>query len=174
MSRGTKIILGVIVGCIILCICLSIEVGVLLRSAAPIVDKAVSITEDEKEIAQIASDIVDYELPPDYLGQIGMSFFSFDIVGFGPPQARGPMIILMQIPQGSGMSQAQMEQQLHQSLQRQGQRQDMNLEVVDQITTTIRDQTVVLTIREGADDEHTPIRQVSGVFFLNSFYFQIH
>ncbi|MFC1975522.1 hypothetical protein ACFLXQ_03880 [Chloroflexota bacterium] len=164
MSRNTKIIIGVVVGLVVLCVCLGVEAAVLFRSATPLIQKSVSVSEDPEEIAEIAKDIVDYDLPPGYREQFGMSFFSFDFVGFGPTDSKSPGIMLMQFPNNAGLSQEEMELQMHQSLQQQTGQRDWQMQVVDQLTTTIRDQTVTLTISEGTDDKGENMRQISGTF----------
>lgn len=163
MSRNTKIIIGIIVGLVVVCICAGgIGAFFLLRTAGNVMEQA-TMTEPD-QIAEVAQAIAKYDLPPGYSEQFGMSLFGFDVVGFGPSSGSGQAIMMMQFPSGIGMDQEQMEQQLQQSMQQQFGRQDFNLSVVDETTTTIRDQPVTLTVREGTDNDGNAMRQVSGVF----------
>lgn len=165
MSRNTKIILGVIVGLVLLCACVSVvSIYIFVNSAGEIIEQAVSFSEDPAEIAQTAREIVDYDLPPGYTEQMGMNLMGFKIVGFGPEGRTNQMIMLMEFPKFTNLSQEEMEQQMQQSLQQQTGRRSMDLEVVGTTTATIRDQTVEFTIREGTDEQGNRMRQVSGVF----------
>jgi ribosomal protein S6E (S10) len=166
MSRNTTIAISVIAGLVFLCICVGIIAYVALNRAGQVVGEAVegAIADDPAEVAQIAQGIVEYKLPPGYREQFGMSFFGFDMVAFGPAESTDQMIMLMQFPESAGLNQAEMEQQMKQSLQQQRGRQDIPMQEVDQVQRTIRDQTVTLTISEGTDSDGTAMRQMSGVF----------
>ena len=164
MSRNATLIIGIIGSFLVLCLCASVLAVFVFRSATPLLEQAVSVTEDSAEVAAIANEIVDYSLPAGYREAFGMSFFNFDIVAFSTSASPHHMIMLMQMPQGAGRNQAEMERQLEQSLQQQMGRRNYQVEVVDEITTTIRDQPVVLTVSEGTDDEGTAIRQIAGIF----------
>ncbi len=164
MSRNTKIVLGIIGGLFILCICAGVVAFLALRSAGPLVERAMTVTEKPEEVTDIAQGIVDYTLPAGYSEQFGMSFFGFDVAAFGSAGPAKQMIMLMQFPESAGLSQAEMEQQMQQATERQMGRRNYQLPVVGETTTTIRDQRITLTIREGTDSDGTAIRQVSGVF----------
>lgn len=166
MSRNTKIALGIIVGLVFLCICVGVIAYVALNRAGQVVGEAVegAIADDPAEVAQIAQGIVEYKLPPGYREKFGMSFFGFDMVAFGPAESTDQMIMLMQFPESAGLNQAEMEQQMKQSLQQQRGQQNIEMQIVDQIQRTIRDQTVTLTVSEGTDSDGTVMRQMSGVF----------
>jgi hypothetical protein len=166
MSRNTTIALGIIAGLVFLCICVGVIAYVALNRAGQVVGEAVegAIADDPAKVAQIAQGIVEYKLPPGYREQFGMSFFGFDMVAFGPAESTDQMIMLMQFPESAGLDQAEMEQQMKQSLQQQRGRQDIPMQEVDQVQRTIRDQAVTLTISEGTNSEGTVMRQMSGVF----------
>ena len=166
MSRNTKIALGIIAGLVFLCICVGIIAYVALNRAGQVVGEAVegAIAEEPAKVAQIAQGIADYKLPPGYREQFGMSFFGFDMVAFGPAESTDQMIMLMQFPESAGLNQAEMEQQMKQSLQQQRGRQDIPMQEVDQVQRTIRDQTVTLTVSEGTDSDGKTMRQMSGAF----------
>jgi hypothetical protein len=96
-----------------------------------------------------------------------MNLFGFSIVALAKGDLQSQtenLIMLMQIPAYMNMSEADMEQQLRQALERQTNSGDMQLSVVDQTTVTIRDQQVVLTISEGTNSEGQQIRQAMGLF----------
>jgi hypothetical protein len=167
MSRNTKIAIGIIAGLVFLCICIGgIIAYFALNRAGQVIGEAVegAIAEEPAEVAQIAQGIVEYKLPPGYREQFGMSFFGFDMVAFGPAESTDQMIMLMEFPESAGLNQAEMEQQMKQSLQQQKGLQNIPMQEVDQVQRTIRDQTVTLTVSEGTDSDGTVMRQMSGVF----------
>ena len=164
MSRTTKIVLITVAILVILCVCVCAGSSIAMRAAGPLMQQFTSMTEDPHEVAQIAHNIVDYQLPRGYREQFGISMFGFDMVAFGPENFTDQMIMLMQFPQFAGLNQAEMEQQMRQSLKEQTGQQDINWQVVDQLDATIRDQRVTLTVQEGTDSKGTVYRQMVGVF----------
>jgi hypothetical protein len=165
MNRTTKIVIGVIVGLLVLCGCCclagSVATPMLL---GPVMEQAASMTENPQEIAQIAGNIVDYELPSGYTEQFAMSFLGFDIVAFGQEDMSEQIIILMQMPEMFGLNPDEMMREMEKSLQQQTGQQAVDMQYVDSVQTTIRDQNVTLTVQEGTDGDGTAIRQVTGVF----------
>ncbi len=165
MNRTAKIVIGVIVGLIILCGCCCLTGSIAAPMIfGPLMEQAASTTENPQEIAQVTENIVDYQLPPGYDGQFGMSFLGIDIVAFGKDDLSGNVFILMQIPEMFGLSPEEMMPEMERSLQQQTGRESVNLQYVDTIQTIIRDQNVNLTVQEGNDSNGTAIRQITGVF----------
>lgn len=164
MSRNTKIILGIIAGLVVICMCVAVLGFFALRQAGDLAMQAMDVSEDPQEVGSIAQGIVDYDLPAGYSEQFGMSFFGFDMVAFGTGNSNDPVIMLMQFPEEAGLSQVQMEAQMEEAIQRQMGRREFDLPVVDQRTTTIQDQEVTLTVREGTDSEGQSLRQITGLF----------
>lgn len=161
MSKGTKIALGIVAGLVLLCICIGIGGFIGLYYVGDQVTQ--SVVDNPEDVAVIADGIADYDLPPGYSEAFGMSLFGFDMVALTGADDR-QMIMLMQFPQALGLDQAAMEQQMQESMQQQTGRQNLDLEVVDEVTTTIRDETVTLTIREGTDESGEGLRQLTGIF----------
>lgn len=167
MSRNTKIVVIVVVVLLLLCCCIGAGGFMAMRAGGSLLgqvaSQGMSVTEKPEEVTQIARNMVDYNLPPDYQAQFGMNLFGFNMAAFGPAD-ESTTIMLMQFPAGLELDQAEMERQMQQALQRQIGQQELNLAVVDQITTIIRDQDVSLTVQEGTAGDGQPIRQISGVF----------
>lgn len=164
MSRNTKIILAIIVILILLCLCGCGVVFFMFRSIGTMLEQ--SVVTDPASVASISETIADYEVPAGYQEAFGMNLFGFSIVALGTGEGEGQpdnLIMLMQIPSYMNMSEADLEQQLHQALEGQT-NQDVQLSVIDEMITTIRDQEVVLTISEGADSDGQQIRQLMGLF----------
>ena len=163
MSRGTKIAIGIVGGLAVLCICVAVIFFVAAGSVGSMMTQA--ITEQPDQVAELAQEMVDYTLPAGYSEQFGMSFFGFNLVAFGTGRSSdNQMLVLMQFPQALGLDQAQMERQMQQSLEQQTGQRNTSLEVVEETTTIIRDQTVRLTIREGSDSNGVTMRQMTGTF----------
>jgi hypothetical protein len=162
MSKGTKTALWIVGGLVGLCIC----VGAIALVGFYWVGQQVSesIVEEPAQVREVATGMVDYELPPGLSEQFGMSFFGlFDMVSFSD-EANKLVIMMMQFSKSAGVNQAQMEQQMEEQMQQRLGRQNLDLQTVDTIETTIRDQAVTLTVREGSDEEGESMRQLSGVF----------
>jgi hypothetical protein len=165
MSRNTKIILTIVVILLLLCLCGCGLIFFIFQSLGTMLEQ--SMVTDPAGVANISESIADYELPAGYQEAFGMNLFGFSIVALVKGDLQGDadnLIMLMQIPAYMNMSEADMEQQLRQALERQTNTGDMQLTVVDQTTVTIRDQQVVLTISEGTDNEGEQIRQAMGLF----------
>jgi len=165
MSRTSKIVIGVIVGLIVLCGCCCLAGSIATpMMLGPLMEQAASTTENPQEIAQIAGRIIDYDLPAGYGEEFAMSFFGFDIVAFTRDDSSGNIIIIMQMPEMFGLDPDEMMREMERSLQQQTGQEIGNLQYVDTIQTTIRDQNVTLTVQEGTDANGTTIRQITGVF----------
>jgi hypothetical protein len=163
MSRNTKIILIIVGVLVALCLCGCGLAFVLLRSVGTFMEQSM-VTEPD-QVQQVGAKIADYETPPGYSQKFGMSFFGFDLVGLASgDEQNGVLIFMMQFPAWANMDEAQMEEQLQQSVGREMNTQDLNLTVVDQSTVTIRDQQVTLTTREGTNKEDVAVRQITGLF----------
>lgn len=99
MSRNTRMILIVVGVVLALCVCSCVGFGIL----SPFVGGmflSQSMATDPAEVAAIGSSIVDYEVPPGYETEFGMSFLGFDLIGLttGGEQPR-MVIFLMQFPE---------------------------------------------------------------------------
>jgi hypothetical protein len=164
MNRNTKIILGILIAAMTLCSCLGIEIYILFRSAGPVFEQSVSMSDDAEQIARIGAKIAEYDLPPGYEGSVGSSFFWFDMVVFAPADRSGrPNLGLTRFSNKMGATREQMERQMEASINFQSQR-DLGAESVEFVERTIRDQTVILTVREGMNEDGQEMRHISGVF----------
>ncbi len=162
MSRNTKIALGVVGGLALLCICVCVIAfaGTSYFGAT----MAQSITTETEDVAAIGAGIADYDIPSGYAEQMGMSFFIFDMVGITPTSGQTPMIMLMQFPDWMSGNQAQMQEQIQQQLQQQTGSGNISFTIIEEKTTVIRDQEVILTIQEGTDSSGQTIRQAFAIF----------
>ncbi len=165
MSRGVKIALVIVV--IVLGLCCIGGAGFYF-----ITQRAVSqaITDDPAKAATLGHEIVGYSLPDGYreLGGMNALVFKMVFIGSASNTSDSMFIMLMQIPTGANMDQGEMERQMTQAMQQQGQGRNMQTHVVGTQTATIKGQPVTLTISEGevtgGSEAGTVFRQVFGVF----------
>jgi hypothetical protein len=159
MSRNAKIAFAVLGALFICCACAGAGAFFALRSASR------AFVTDQAELETIAANVAAYDLPPGYDELFGMRFFGFEIIALGSPAlSTQPLIMLMNIPAGAGLGQAELERQMAQALRQQEGLQNLELAAVGETTVKIRDQNVTLTIREGSDAGGVAYRQVSGIF----------
>ena len=165
MSKGVKIALVIVAVLVVLC-CLG---GVAFYF---ITQRVVSqaVTDDPAKAATLGHEIVDYTLPDGYreLGGMNAMVFKMVFIGSASKTSDSMFMVLMQIPSGTNMDQAEMQKQMTQAMQQQGQGRNMQTHVVGTQTATIKGQPVTLTISEGevteGNDAGTTFRQVMGVF----------
>ncbi len=165
MSRGVKIALVIVI--ILLGLCCIGGAGFYFISQR-VVSQAV--IDDPAKAAALGHEIVDYNLPDGYreLGGMNALVFKMVFIGSTSKTSDSMFIMLMQIPSGTNMDQEEMQRQMTQAMQQQGQGRAMQTHVVGTQTATIKGQPVTLTISEGevteGSDAGAIFRQVMGVF----------
>lgn len=122
------------------------------------------INGDPTSVAQIQGKIADYEVPQGYKAQ-AMNLFIYDMISLTPDTTSRskPMIILMQYNGTISGNSAQVEEQLRQAAEQQGNQSGAAMHYVDSIEREIRGQTVTITVTEG-DYENFTMRQWMTVF----------
>jgi len=165
MSKGVKIALVIVVILLGLC-CMGGAAFYFISQR--VVSQAV--TDDPTKAATLGHEIVDYSLPDGYRELGGMNALVFKMVFIGAESgtADSMFIMLMQIPTGTTMDQEEMQRQMTDAMQKQGQGRNVKMHVVGTQTATIKGKPVTLTVSEGevteGDDAGTLFRQVIGVF----------
>jgi hypothetical protein len=165
MSRGVKIALVVVV--ILLGLCCMGGAAFFFISQR-VVSQA--FTDDPAKAATLGHEIVDYNLPDGYreLGGMNALVFKMVFIGSASKTSDSMFIMLMQIPAGTDMDREEMQKQMTQAMQQQGQGRNFQAHVVDTQTVTIKGQPVTLTVSEGevteGSDAGSVFRQVIGVF----------
>ncbi len=165
MSRGVKIAL--VIAVILLGLCCIGGAGFYFITQR-VVSQAV--TDDPTKAATLGHEIVDYTLPDGYreLGGMNALIFKMIFIGSASKTSDSMFIVLMQFPTGTNMDQEEMQRQMTQAMQQQGQGRNMQTHVVGTQNATIKGQPVTLTVSEGEMTEGnragTPIRQVIGIF----------
>ncbi len=129
-----------------------------------------AVIDDPTKAATLGHEIVAYSLPDGYreLGGMNALVFKMVFIGSASKTSDSMFIVLMQIPTGANMDEAEMQRQMTQAMQQQGQGRNMQTHVVGTQTATIKGQPVTLTVSEGTvtegSDAGTTFRQVIGVF----------
>ena len=161
MSRNTKIIL-VVVGtlgiiCALLCVTLVFFVPQFAQNFA-------GQLQDPANVRRIASEIADFDLPRGYQEFIGMDLLGTQMVAFNPPNNRGIILMLIQMP-AANASREQMEQQLRQQLGSQPSSSCSDYVKVGEETIAIKGTPTTLTISEcTSTSRNLRMRQEVGVF----------
>ncbi|GJM42498.1 MAG: hypothetical protein DHS20C20_27800 [Ardenticatenaceae bacterium] len=164
MSRNTKIVVGIIAGILgVCCIIAIVAVLVLPRMASRFFESA----DDPAAAAEVASSIVDYDLPSGYEEQGAMNFLGFRMA-FISGQDDQAVIMLAEFPAALAGDEEQMQQQMRDAFANQGGSQNVSLEFVSSETVTINGADAALGTYEGTDDQGNSMRQILGVFETKS------
>ena len=165
MSKGVKITLVVVVILLGMC-CIGGAAFYFISQRA--ISQAV--IDDPAKATSLGHEIVDYNLSDGYHELGGMNALGFKMVFIGAKSgtADSMFIMLMQIPTEANMDQEEMQRQMTDAMQKQGQGRNVKMHVVGTQTATIKGKPVTLTVSEGevteGDDAGTLFRQVIGVF----------
>lgn len=160
-SNKKTITILIILGVIVLCCILSAVGGILImRSGMKYITEDM-FTEDPAEVQQIASGIMDYDLPGGYQEQMAVNLFGMGDMVMMTHDDRGQVIAFLQFKAGIPMDEDQVRQQMLDSMQQQG---NFELTYVGEWPATIRGQQVMVQEYEGVSDEGVPTRQLTTVF----------
>ena len=161
MSRGWKI--TIIVGVILLALCCvaCLSAGVLGSYFA-----SKSVSSEPEQAAKIGHEIADYTLPEGYVEVMGMSILSIKWVAIADldEESEGLVIMMMQFPVNSSLSQEEMQKQMSDAFARQRQYNSSSFKMVGTQKATIRGQQVTLTVSEGQTEQGDTLRQMLGMF----------
>ncbi|MFM8319704.1 MAG: hypothetical protein ACKOC5_02230 [Chloroflexota bacterium] len=172
MTRNTKIILGVLAGLVLVCLCgVGAAFGLGLFGMKKAVDFASqNVVTDAQDVDAVAAKIAGFDLPEGFSSEFGMSLMGFDMVGYQGSDEHSH-IMFIQFPPQVDMDAQQMEEQLKQALQNNGQYNsgDTQMEYVDSFDVTIKGQTVTAAVAEGKSGaDGAPFRQATAVFESSS------
>lgn len=164
MSRNTKIVIGIIAGILGVC-CIIAIVAVLVLPR--VFENFAGGLDNPAEAAEVASEIVDYDLPSGYEEQGVMNFLGFRMV-FINGTGEQSMIMLAEFPSSLAGDEEQMQQQMRDAFSNQTGSQNVNMEFVGSEDITINGQEVALGTYEGSDEQGTRFRQLLAVFEAKS------
>lgn len=164
MSRNTKIVVGIIAGILGVCCIIAIVAALVLPR---MFENFADSVDDPAAAAEVASEIVDYDLPSGYEEQGAMNFLGFRMAFITGPGEQS-MIMLAEFPASLAGDEEQMQQQMRDAFANQTGSQNVNLEFVGTEDVTINGQEVALGTYEGTDDQGNTVRQILGVFETKS------
>ncbi|MBK8905555.1 MAG: hypothetical protein IPM53_30515 [Anaerolineaceae bacterium] len=160
MSRNTKIVVGIIAGILGVCCIIAIVAALVLPRMFQNFAESV---DDPAAAADVASSIVDYDLPAGYDEQGAMNFFGFRMAFITGPDENS-MIMLAEFPASLAGEEEQMQQQMRDAFANQTGTQNMQLELVGSEEVTINGADATLATYEGTDGQGNNVRQILGVF----------
>ncbi|MFN8412956.1 MAG: hypothetical protein U0Z26_11255 [Anaerolineales bacterium] len=147
MSEAKKLTIGfVVVG--LLCCCVAVAAFLGFREFGKRTQSM--INGDPTSVAKIQNKIADYEIPQGYKTQ-AMDMFIYDLISLSPDSSshNKPTIILMQYNGAISGNSAQVEEQLRQAAEQQGNQAGASMHYVDSFDKEIRGETVTVTVSEG-------------------------
>jgi len=156
-ARNILIAVGVVVA---LCACVAVAGYFGARAVGSKVtaigtELVSAVKKDPTEIAQVASNIADFDMPPGYQYEMAMSFLSYETVALSPIDLRNGyfQIMLVQTPNSSNASQQDLQAQAQQMSSQQS--SGGSSVVVGTRTEKIRGQDVIITISESSGGRYT-------------------
>ncbi len=164
MSRNVKILLVVVGSLLLLCI---LACGVTFLVVPRYIENTFSRLGTpevrEAQAKQVGAQIADYTVPPGYQEEIGFDMIFEKIVGIGPVDNHGPMIMMISVNTPS-VNRQQMEQQLRQSFSNQFSRGSGVYKDVGTHPVTIKGEQTNLSVSETDNSNGVGMRQAMGVF----------
>lgn len=159
MSKGCKtaIVVGIVLAilCCIACTFVSIVIHYTMSG---------TVAAGPEQAAVIGHEIVDYSLPAGYAEVFGTSLFKLKWVVIASDNQDALSMMLMQIPQRSGMTPEEMQSVMAELFAQQGEYSPSSLQIVETRQVTVKGQPVTLTISESESDLGETMRQAVAVF----------
>ncbi len=166
MTQTTKTILIVIGSVLVLCACTVVLLaGTGLWGFGKIVQFAdKSTTEDPQEVAQIASEIADFNLPEGFTSYYGMKIGTFSMVQY-TTTSENTHIILTQFPAGTSINPDEMLREIRNNSRNPNSPwYDMDTKLVEQKSVSIHGEEATLSIHEGTNDQGVLYRMANAKF----------
>ncbi|HSL28722.1 MAG TPA: hypothetical protein VK900_05930 [Anaerolineales bacterium] len=166
MNQTTKTVLIILGSLLVLCACTTaILLGTGLWSFGKFVQFADnSTTEDPREVAQIASQIADFNLPDGFTTQYGIHIATFSMVQY-TTRGEEMYIFLIQFPAGTSINPKEMLRHIRENSR------DPNsiwyntdTQLVEEKKVTICGEETTLSISEGTNDQGTLYRMANAKF----------
>jgi hypothetical protein len=168
MSKNAKIAVGITIGIVGLCVCICLGSWIVIQISGKIFEESL-ILDSPEQAQKLAQDIVDYDLPAGYQeqGAFNMGIMKIVIITEGSENAQNtnrPVIMLAAMPLSGSMDEEEMLQ-IQSNMQRTMGDQNVDMELVEEKTVTIRGQEVSLSVYEGTDEQGFAMKQVVSGFF---------
>lgn len=164
MNRNKKIILGILGGMLVLCLCIVGGGYLAIRNGL----KSMAV-DNPTQVAAMAKDMVDYQLPNGYKEQYVINFGFMKMLeitdGTKPmTNASRPWFLFAQMPNDPNIDPEEVRLQIELSMERQNQ-QNFKVHLVGQQKAVIRGQDVTFVVYEGTDENNVSIREMASTTF---------
>lgn len=166
MNQTTKTIFIILGSLLVLCGCATaILFGTGLWSFSKFVQFADnSTTEDPREVAQIASQIADFNLPDGFTTQYGIQIATFSMVQY-TTRAEDTYIFLTQFPAGTSINPDEMLRQIRDNSRNPNSIwYNTDTQLIEQKKVTICGEETTLSISEGTNDQGVLYRMANAEF----------
>lgn len=166
MNNTTKTILIILGALLFVCACgAAIVMATGAWSFANIVKWAdQSTTEDPQEVAQIASEIADFDVPEGFTKQYGMKIATFSMVQYMTGNEE-MFLFVTQFPAGTSINPDEMVRQIRNNSRDPNSRwYNTDTQIVEQKPVTIRGEETTLSISEGTNEQGVLYRMANAKF----------
>ena len=166
MNQTTKTVLILLGSLLVLCACAAaILLGTGLWSFGKFVQFADnSTTENPREVAQIASQIADFNLPDGFTTQYGIQIAAFNMVQY-TTRSEDMYIFLTQFPAGTSINPDEMLHQIRENSRNPNSIwYNTDTQLIEQKPVSIRGEKTTLNISEGTDDQGMLYRMANAEF----------
>jgi hypothetical protein len=166
MNQTTKTILIIIGSLLVLCACgAAVLMGTGLWGFGRFVAFADnSTTEDPQEVAQLASEIADFDVPETFTKQYGMKIATFSMVQY-MNSSEDTFLFLTQFPAGTSINPDEMAREIQNNSRNPNSTWYNNdTHIVEQKPVTIRGEETTLSISEGTSEQGVLYRLASARF----------
>ncbi len=166
MNKTTKTILIVIGSLLVLCACTSVALlGTGIWSFSKLVQFAENnTTEDPQKVAQVASNIAQFDVPAGFNPVYSMKIANFTMAQYMTGDEKS-VILMTQFPQGTSINMDEMMRQIQQNSRRPNSPwYNMDTALLEQKPVTIRGEDTTLSISEGTNDKGETYRMASTSF----------
>lgn len=166
MNQTTKTILIIIGSLLVLCVCASaVLLGTGIWSFGKVIEFADnSTTEDPQEVARIASEIADFDIPEGFTTEYGMKIATFNMVQY-TTHSQDKFIFLIQFPAGTSINPDEMIREVRNSSRNPNSPwYNTDMHIVEQEPVTIRGEETTLSTSEGTADNSQLYRMVNAKF----------
>lgn len=166
MNKTTKIILIILGSLLVLCACgAAVVMGTGLWGVGKLVQFADnSTTEDPAEVAQIASQIADFDVPETFTKQYGMTIATFSMVQY-MTNDEDVFLFVTQFPAGTSINPDEMMREIQNNSRNPNSTWYNNdMHIVEQKPVTIRGEETTLGISEGTSEQGVLYRLANASF----------
>lgn len=166
MNKTTKTILIILGALLFICACgAAVVLATGARSVAEIVKWAdQNTTEDPQEVAKIASEIADYEIPESLTRQYGIKFATFSMVQY-MNSSEDMFLFVTQFPAGTSINPDEMMREIRNNSRNPNSPwYNTDTELVEQRKVTIRGEKTTLSISEGTNEQGETYRIANAKF----------